>query len=335
MNASASDMEKRSSGQAARGELALSVVLPVYEEEQTIEGLISETIDTLSKRGLEFEIVAVDDGSGDGTLASLRRIREQHPDLVRVAHHISNKGNGAALRTGIRFARGSLVVTMDADGQHAPEHIFKLIERIPPYDLVIGSRTEGYRGRWYRNFANRIFRLVAGWLTRRPIDDLTSGFRAMRRAAVEHFLPLFPEGFSAPTTTTMAFLKAGYNVAFVPVEVRERKGGKSKIRPWIDGSRFITIILRMIILYDPLRIFLPVGLLLTLLGMAAWAAGLAAAGRLVIPNSAVFLFSAALLTWLLGLVSDQLSSTRVQYHGDDTVLVDEQPTTVERQGGVN
>ena len=189
---------------------------------------------------------------------------------------------------------------------------------------MIGARTQGYGGRWHRNLANRIFRLAASWLTRKPIDDLTSGFRAMRRSAVEHFLPLFPDGFSAPTTTTMAFLKAGYSVGFVPVEVRQRSGGKSKIRLWSDGTRFITIILRMIMLYDPLRIFLPVGGLLFVLGLAAWGAGLWNAGRLVIPNSAVFMFSAALMTWLLGLISDQISSTRVQYHGDETLLVDDQ-----------
>ncbi|HLE05612.1 MAG TPA: hypothetical protein VI729_13495, partial [Anaerolineales bacterium] len=149
------------------------------------------------------------------------------------------------------------------------------------------------------------------------------GFRAMRRSAVQHFLPLFPEGFSAPTTTTMAFLKAGYNVAFVAVSVRPRLGGRSKIRLWSDGTRFLTIILRMIMLYDPLRIFLPTGAVIGGLGLAAWAAGMWNAGRLVIPNSAVFLFSAGLMTWILGFISDQISSTRVQYHGDETLLLEE------------
>lgn len=329
MKAMEERLEQVDAEMAAGGEPQVSVVLPVYEEEETIEELLSEIVNALSERGSEFEIVAVDDGSRDGTLDALRRIRMQHPQVVRIAHHVANKGNGAALRTGIRFARGAIVVTMDADGQHAPDHIFELLEQIPPHDLVIGARTLGYRGRWHRNLANRIFRLVAGWLTRKPIDDLTSGFRAMRRSAVEHFLPLFPEGFSAPTTTTMAFLKAGYNVAFVPIQVRKRSGGKSKIHPWSDGTRFVTIILRMIMLYDPLRIFLPAGALLTLLGVAAWAAGIVVANRLVVPNSTVFLFSAALLTWLLGLVSDQISSTRIQYHGDDTVLVDEQSGSAE------
>jgi glycosyltransferase involved in cell wall biosynthesis len=303
--------------------LHVSVVLPVFEEQATIGQLVTELVSGLSAAGLTFEIVAVDDGSRDGTLEALGEARRRYPDQLRIARHLTNKGNGAALRTGIRVARGEIVVTMDADGQHSPEYISKLTELIPPYDLVIGARTHGYPGRWHRNLANRFYRAFASWLTRKRIEDLTSGFRAMRRSAVEHFLPLFPEGFSAPTTTTMAFLKAGYNVAFVPISVRQRMAGKSKIHLWKDGARFVTIILRMIMLYDPLRIFLPVGAVLGALGMAAWAAGIWNAGRLVIPNSAVFMFSAGLMIWILGFISDQISSTRVQYHGDETLLLEE------------
>lgn len=300
--------------------LQVSVVLPVFEEQATIGQLVTELVSSLSTAGITFEIVAVDDGSRDGTLEALGEARRRYPDQLRIARHLTNKGNGAALRTGIRVARGEIVVTMDADGQHSPEYISKLTELIPPYDLVIGARTQGYRGRWHRNLANRFYRAFASWLTKKRIEDLTSGFRAMRRSAVVHFLPLFPEGFSAPTTTTMAFLKAGYNVAFVSVSVRERLQGKSKIRLWSDGTRFLTIILRMIMLYDPLRIFLPSGAVFGGLGVAAWVAGIWNAGRLVIPNSAVFMFSAGLMIWILGFISDQISSTRVQYHGDETLI---------------
>ncbi len=143
----------------------------------------------------------------------------------------------------------------------------------------------------------------------------------MRREAALHFLPLFPDGFSAPTTTTLSFLKAGYNVTFVPVHVAQRQSGESKIRPWQDGARFITLILRMIMLYDPMRIFLPTGMTLAGLGTLAWLAGLWNAGRLVFPNSTIFLYSAALSTWLLGLVSDQIASNRVHYHGDETLVL--------------
>ena len=300
--------------------LQLSVVIPVFEEEATIGQLVAELVSSLSATSRSFEIVLVDDGSADRTLEALGQLRGQFPDTVRVVSHLKNRGNGAALRTGIRVGKGSVVVTMDADGQHSPADIAKLIARIPPYDLVIGARREGYRGALLRNLGNRFYNVFASWLTKTRIEDLTSGFRAMRRAAVDHFLPIFPEGFSAPTTTTMAFLKAGYNVAFVPISVRQRVAGKSKIHLWQDGARFVTIILRMIMLYDPLRIFLPAGAFLGALGMAAWAAGIWNAGRLVVPNSAVFLFSAGLMTWLLGFISDQISSTRVQYHGDETLV---------------
>jgi hypothetical protein len=147
----------------------------------------------------------------------------------------------------------------------------------------------------------------------------------MRRSALQHFLHLFPDGFSAPTTITLSFLKAGYNVAFVPIQIEPRAEGRSKIQPWRDGRAFVVIILRMIMLYDPMRIFLPVGGVLTGLGILAWAAGLLQANRLVLPNSAIFLFIASLLTWLLGLVAGQIASSRVYYHGDETIVIDEKP----------
>jgi glycosyltransferase involved in cell wall biosynthesis len=238
---------------------------------------------------------------------------------------LTNKGNGAALRSGIRVARGNIVVTMDADGQHSPEDIPSLLREMPPYDLVVGARTDSYAGSWYRRAANNFYNAFSSWLSKTDIKDLTSGFRAMRREVALHFLPLFPQGFSAPTTTTLAFLKAGYNVSFVPIHVGQRSRGKSKIRLWDDGTRFIVLILRMVVLYDPFRVFLPLGLLLSLVGILAWVAGLLAARRLVFPNSAIFLFSAAILVWLLGFISEQVSSLRVSYHGDETVVVEGQP----------
>jgi len=299
--------------------IGLSVVLPVFEEAEYIGGLIDDLVGYLEGQGESFEIVAVDDGSSDGTLQALKAAAVLHRQLS-VVRHLVNRGNGASLRTGIRAARGDIVVTMDADGQHRPEHLPNLLALIPPNDLVIGARTLGYRGPIARSWANRFYNAFSSWLVSRRIEDLTSGLRAMRREAVLHFLPLFPEGFSAPTTTTLAFLKAGYNVAFVPIDVQPRQSGKSKIQPFQDGARFVRVILRMIMLYDPLRIFLPTGVVLAGLGILAWAAGLWAAGRLVVPNSTIFLFSAALMTWLLGLVSDQIAGTKIHYQGDESLL---------------
>jgi glycosyltransferase involved in cell wall biosynthesis len=298
----------------------VSVVLPIYEEAGSVESLVDRIEATLRRQAVSFEIVAVDDGSKDETQQTLHTLEARHRRHLVVVRHLVNKGNGAALRSGIRVARGEIVVTMDADGQHAPEDIPRLLQEMPPYDLVIGARTGSYVGSWYRGAANRFYNVFSSWLARTEIKDLTSGFRAMRREIAVHFLPLFPQGFSAPTTTTLAFLKAGYNVAFVPIHVGQRSSGKSKIRLWEDGVRFVMLIVRMIVMYDPLRIFLPTGTLLSILGVLAWIAGLAHAQRLVFPNSSIFLFSAALLVWLLGLMADQIASTRVHYQGDETIL---------------
>lgn len=302
----------------------VSVVLPVYHEENTIGSLVDEIVETLDNEDFEYEIIAVDDGSKDGTLDELRRARDRHGERLRVARHLYNKGNGAALRSGLRVASGEVVVFMDADGQHSPDDISRLLARIPPYDLVIGARTSTYKGGRLRALANRFFNWFASWLSRRPVEDLTSGFRALRREAAIHFLPLFPDGFSAPTTTTLGFLKAGYNVAFVPIDVRPRAAGKSKIRLWADGLEFLTLMLRIVAIYDPLRIFVPIGIALTVLGIGAWAAGMAQAGRLVLPNSAILLFLVAIVTWLMGLIASQIATSLVPYRGDESLLLDEE-----------
>lgn len=304
--------------------LEVSVVLPIFQEEHTIGGLLDEIIKSLDGAEFEYEIIAVDDGSNDGTLNELRLARERYGERLRVARHLYNKGNGAALRTGLRVARGDVVIFMDADGQHSPEDIPRLLSLIPPYDLVIGARTSAYKGGLLRGLANRFFNLFASWLSRRSVDDLTSGFRAMRREAGIHFLPLLPDRFSAPTTTTLGFLKAGYNVAFVPVDVRPRAAGKSKIRLWSDGLEVLTLVLRIVALYDPLRIFVPTGIVLTVLGIGAWATGMAQAGRLVLPNSAILLFLVAIITWLMGLIASQVAISLVPYRGDESLLLDEE-----------
>jgi glycosyltransferase involved in cell wall biosynthesis len=300
---------------------AVTVVLPVYQEEKNIEACIIGIVTLLESEKISFEIVAVDDGSRDDSLHLLLALQERFPDCLRVARHVANKGYGAALRTGIRLARGEIVVCMDADGQHSPVDIPKLLACIPPYDMVVGCRTESYQGAWYRNLANRFYNRFASWLTQTEISDLTSGFRAMRLTAVSHFLHLYPAGFSASTTATMAFLKAGYNVFFTPIHVLPRSNGKSKISLFGDGSNFLVIILRIIMLYDPLRIFMPVAAFLLFLGVVAMVVGMLAAERLVVPGSAVVLFLAALMSILLGLVSSQIAQANIHYYGDEVISV--------------
>ncbi len=303
----------------------ISVVLPVYNEAEAVGDVVRQTIRTLSATGLSFEVVAVNDGSSDSSEEILLGLQKEYPECLRLVSHVYNKGNGAALRTGIRLAKGDIVVFMDSDGQHDAEEMPKLLEKIPTYDLVVGARTHEYTGKWHRNLGNGFFNWFASWLTQFPILDLTSGFRAMRREAVLHFLPLFPSRFSTEITVTLAFLKAGYSVAYVPVRVHPRTQGKSKINPLKDGRKFFLIILRMIMLYDPLRIFLPVSNFLLFLGLAAMAAGIWAAGRLVVPGSSVVLFIAGVLAMLLGLVSSQISNATITYHGDEFVKLYETP----------
>lgn len=310
----------------AQGDSApdISVVLPVYQEEDCIEPVIRRIVDILGPDPATFEIVAVDDGSRDGTFGKLVSLQRELSECMRVAHHTTNKGNGASVRTGIRLARGEIVVTMDADGQHDPADIPRLLGCIPPYDMVVGSRTSTYQGAWYRNLANRIYNKLASWLTNTEILDLTSGYRAVRRQAIVHFLPLFPAGFSSPTTATMCLLKAGYSVRFIPIDVGKRTGGKSKINIFRDGSRFILIILRIITLYDPMRVFLPAALMMLLAGVVGMVWGSMAEGRLVVPGSAVVAFISAVFILLLGLVSSQVSTTLISYYGDEYVEVREQ-----------
>jgi len=310
----------------------ISVVLPIFNEASTINDVLASVIEKLKVEGIDFEVIAVDDGSTDGTPDQLTALRKVYPEYVRVVRHLINRGNGAALRSGTRIAKGSIIVYMDADGQHSPDDISKLLELIPPYDLVIGSRTKEYQSSWYRRIANNFYNRFASWLSQTEVKDLTSGFRAMRREAVMHFLPLFPNGFSSPTTTTLAFLKAGYNVAFLPVQVGKRAAGKSKINIWSDGAQFLLIILRMIMLYDPLRIFFPAGVILIFLGFLAGLAGILNAHRLVLSNSAILLFLAAILTWLLGLIASQVASTLIHYHGDETIIVDDSPYDLSSSG---
>ena len=305
--------------------LQISVVLPIVNEVDMVGQLIPEIIETLSQSGSSFEVIAVDDGSEDSTIDVLRELKGIYKDQFHFIRHLYNRGNGAALRSGASVARGEIVVFMDADGQHSPAEIHNLLDRIPPYDLVIGARQKDYQGPRMRKLANSFYNLFASWLSRTKVEDLTSGFRAMRRDVLRHFLPLLPSGFSSPTTITLSFLKGGYNVCYVPVDVKPRQKGESKISIWRDGSRFIIIILRMTMLYDPLRIFLPISLGLAGFGFVAWILGWINAGRLVLPNSAILLFAGSLFTWLLGMVSTQISGSSAYYHSDETIILDDEP----------
>jgi len=277
----------------------VSVVIPAYNEGHSIAAVVSAMASAATWR----EIIVVDDGSSDETGA---RAKEAGACVVR---HPYNKGNGAAVKSGIRRASGDFVLILDGDGQHRAGDARRIVARLGDYDLVIGARSASTQASQTRRLGNAALNRFAGYLTERDIPDLTSGFRAARREHLLEFLHLLPNGFSTPTTTTLAFIKGGYNVAFEPTEASAREGN-SKIRLARDGTRFFIIILKIVTLFSPLRVFLPVALLSFVVGVgyAIWTI----ATQSHVTNSSVLLIVLAVMVFLVGLVSEQISALRFE-----------------------
>ncbi|MEX2160945.1 MAG: glycosyltransferase family 2 protein [Anaerolineales bacterium] len=290
--------------------IQLSVVLPTFNEEDSIAGLLGETLAALDASKLNYELLVVDDGSTDGTPASIHKVAKNHRRLHLIQHPY-NKGNGSAIKTGIRAARGASIACMDADGQHAPADLLKLYAYAADYDLVVGARKGTYRGARVRNWGNSLFNRLASWLTRFPIEDLTSGLRLFSAQAIRRYVELLPARFSYPTTTTLVFLKAGYDIKYVPIEVRPRQRGRSKIRVVQDGWRFLVIILKIIVLFEPLQIFLPIALFFFMLASGSTLYSSLTLERLFIPNSGVLLFSLSVVVFLLGMIAEQVTNLQL------------------------
>ena len=278
---------------------AVSVIVPAYNEADSIAGVVAD----LRAADAWHEILVIDDGSKDATAD---RAAEAG---ARVVRHPYNKGNGAAVKTGIRNATGEYILIVDGDGQHKPADARRLVARLGEYDLVIGARSTGTQATHARRFGNTALNRLAGYLTDRDIPDLTSGFRAARREHLREFLHLLPNGFSTPTTTTLAFIKAGYNVVFEPVEARQRTG-QSKIRLARDGTKFLMIILRIVTLFSPLRVFLPFSIASFLVGFgyALWTIWT----QSHVTNSSTLLIIFSVIVFLVGLVSEQISALRFE-----------------------
>ena len=277
----------------------VSVVVPAYNEAASIGTLVSD----LRRAGSWREIIVVDDGSTDDTG---RRATDAG---ARVLRHPYNKGNGAAVKTGIRNAAGDFVLILDADGQHRPSDAPRLVAKLDEYELVVGARSSSTQASAARRLGNDALNAIASYLTQRRIPDLTSGFRAARREHFLEFLHLLPNGFSTPTTTTLAFLKAGYSVWFEPIEAGARDG-RSKIRLGADGMQFFVILLKVITIFSPMRVFLP-------LSLASFAFGGAYAVWTIfrqshVTNSSVLLILLSVIIFLVGLVSEQISSLRFE-----------------------
>jgi len=278
---------------------ATSVVIPAFNEGSSIAAVVTMLRDAAPW----LELLVIDDGSTDDTAA---RAAEAG---ARVIRHPYNKGNGAAVKTGIRTAIGRFVLIMDADGQHRPEDAVRLVSRLDTYELVVGARRSATQATLARRAGNALLNDVASFLTERPIPDLTSGFRAAHRDCLLEFLHLLPNGFSTPTTTTLAFIKAGYSVTFEPIDAAQRRG-VSKIRLGADGFRFVLILLKVITIFSPLRIFVPISAAAFLLG-AAYAAWTIVTQSHV-TNSSVLLILLSVVIFLVGLISEQISTLRFE-----------------------
>ena len=278
---------------------SVSIVIPAFNEGESI----AEVIGVLRAAAGWREVIVVDDGSTDGTGEKAAAAG------ATVVRHAYNIGNGAAVKNGIRRATGEYVLIVDADGQHPPEDALRLAARLGEYDMVIGARSVETQATHARRAGNVVLNRLASYLTGRDIPDLTSGFRGARASGLREFLHLLPNGFSTPTTTTLAFLKGGYSVAFEPIHARQRTG-QSKIRLARDGTKFLMIIFKLITLFSPLRIFLPISLVSFLLG-AAYAAWTVATQQHV-TNSSVLLILFAVVVFLVGLVSEQISALRFE-----------------------
>jgi glycosyltransferase involved in cell wall biosynthesis len=276
--------------------MKVSIVLPARNESRAIGALLKAIRHQLP----DAECLVVDDGSTDGT----GQIAQTGG--ARVVRHPYPMGNGAAIKSGARAASGDLIVFMDADGQHDPTDIPRLIGQLEQgYDMVVGARNSGSQANLGRGIANRFYNWLASYMTGRRVEDLTSGFRAVHAGRFREFLPLLPNGFSYPTTITMAFFRAGYLVGYIPITAAKRQG-RSHIRPLKDGIRFLLIIFRIATLYSPLKIFVPISATFFALGLGYYIFTFIAYGRFT--NMSALLLSTGTLVFLLGLLSEQLTS---------------------------
>lgn len=283
-------------------DLDVTIIIPVYQEVEIIADVIGQVRLTMDRLNRSYEILVIDDGSEDNTTACAQNAG------ARVIAHPYNLGNGAAIKTGIRQAKGKILVMMDGDGQHNPEDIPVLLEKIEQYNMVVGARTGDSDSHFHRNMANGIYNLFASYICKRKIQDLTSGFRAIKADIAHQFVAMLPNTFSYPTTITMAVIHAGYSLAYVPIKTN-RRIGKSKIRLIADGSRFLLIILKIATLLSPMRVFIPVSLIIFLTGVGYGIFRILFMGGRYGQTSAM-LISMSVVVFMVGLVSEQVAQLR-------------------------
>lgn len=276
--------------------MKLSIVMPAKNEAKSLVDLIP----MLKAEQPEAELIVVNDGSTDETQSICESAG------VKVVNHPYSKGNGAAIKSGARAAKGDVIVFMDADGQHQPEDINRLIaEYEKGYDMVVGARDKKSQASLARLFGNGMYNRIATYMTGQKIEDLTSGFRIVSAEKFKQFLYLLPNGFSYPTTCTMAFFRAGFSVGYLPISAPERIG-ESHINILKDGARFFLIIFKIGTLYSPMKLFFPASAIFFLTGLLYYVYTFLSDGRFT--NMGVLLFSTSILIFLLGLVSEQITA---------------------------
>lgn len=284
-----------------------TIVIPAKNEASSVNSLISD-IFALDKQGQLTEgssfslkeVILVNDGSDDDT--------KQEAELAgaKVVSHSYSKGNGAAIKTGAREAESDCILFMDADGQHQPSEIAKLLVAFENgYDLVVGARTDASQASVGRKWANKFYNRFATYMTGHEVKDLTSGFRLFNRAKFLEFIHLLPNGFSYPTTSTMAFFRAGYSVKYVEITAKQRSG-ESHIQPLKDGIRFLLIIFKIGTLYSPLKLFVPISASVFLTGLCYYGYTFYTASRFT--NMSALMFTTALVIFMVGLVSEQITT---------------------------
>jgi glycosyltransferase involved in cell wall biosynthesis len=278
----------------------ISIVIPVFNEAENLPDLLGK----VRALGLsDVEIIVVDDGSTDGSADIALKVG------ANVIRHPYNIGNGAAIKNGIRAARGRLIIFIDGDGQHQPEDIPKLIAESANYHMVVGARATGSKLRFHRYAANLLYNRLASYVTKFKVQDLTSGLRVLARRDALRFIDLLPNTFSYPTTLTLAFLRSGLTIKYVPIQSLYRSG-QSKISLIGDGIRFLLIITKIATLFSPLRVFLPVSLFFFVAGLGNYLYTFLSQGRFT--NMTVFMWTTAVIIFMLGLVSEQIAALRME-----------------------
>lgn len=284
-------------------DLSISIIIPAKNEESSLKTLLPE----LKRLFPNDEIIVINDGSTDKT----RLVCEENN--VRTINNPYSKGNGAAIKSGARAAKNKFLVFMDADGQHKPSDIPKLIDTLlAGYDMVVGARSRTGQANFWRAWANNIYCKLASWMVNHKIDDLTSGFRAVRSEKFRQFLSILPNGFSYPTTITMSFFRSGYSVAYCPIET-EQRDGKSHINLTKDGIRFLLVIFKIGTLFSPMRIFIRFSIVFFALGSVHYLYTYMHSGRFT--NMSALLYIASVLIFLIGLISEQI--TMLMYQNAD------------------